>query len=124
MMNSIFGELNFNIGWKASTNIIYFGNSYSVTLKVKAYFEEDGISIEQEQAYLDYKQNKDTKFEAIEYLLKNYSNDASTRFVPKTLLFERDGSYALLCDDNNEPDEGIAICLAPTEQIMSQDDYL
>lgn len=124
MMNSVFGELTFNVGWIASTVFIYFGNSCPITLKVKVYFEEDGITSEQEQAYIDYTKNNETKFTAIELLLNNYSDDASTHFVPKTLLFERDGSYALLCDDNNEPDEGIAVCISPMEQIMSQGDYL
>ena len=39
-------------------------------------------------------------------------------------LFGRDGECALLCDDSEEPDEGIAVCIYPTEIIMSQDDYL
>ena len=41
-----------------------------------------------------------------------------------TLLFGRNGECALLCDDNNEPDEGIAICIYPKAVIKSQDDYL
>ena len=49
---------------------------------------------------------------------------ASDRFIPKTLLVNRDGSIAIMCDDEDEPDEGIAICLMPEMQIMSQDDYL
>lgn len=124
MINSVFGELNFNTGWKASTNIILFGRSYPIILSVKAYFEEDGVTTEQENAYRDYINSTEQKLAIIEKLLNTYSDEAETRFVPKTILFERDGSYALLCDDNNEPDEGIAVCLVPIEKVISQDDYL
>lgn len=124
MMNSVFGELTFHIGWKAPATIDFFGNACPVTLNVKAYFEEDGVTLEQEQAYLAYTKNKEEKFAAVQRLLSGFANDAATRFVPRTLLFERDGSYALLCDDHEMPDEGVAVCLAPMEQIVSQDDYL
>jgi len=57
--------------------------------------------------------------------LTNYTNgEPSSRFIPRTLLFERNGNYALLFDDTAEPDGGIAVCLFPEEQIVQQDDYL
>ena len=64
------------------------------------------------------------KMDCIEKLLKEYSNSVELRFIPKTLLIDRDGSYALLFDDNDNPDDGIAVCLAPEEKIISQDEYL
>lgn len=124
MINTVFGQLSFNVGWMASTNILYFGRECFIDLKVKAYFEEDGITDRQEKAYLDYTQNKKAKFAVIECLLNNYADNASVRFVPRTLLFERDGAYALICDDKYEPDGGIAVCLAPVEEVIELDDYL
>jgi hypothetical protein len=48
----------------------------------------------------------------------------STRFSPRTLLFGRDGSYALLLDDVVDPDNGLAVCLSPEEKVVTQDEYL
>lgn len=78
----------------------------------------------QHEAYLDYITTEKNKANVIERLLTEYSQKASERFVPRTLLFEEDGTYALLCDDKEEPDDGIAVCLVPETKIMSQDDYL
>ncbi len=124
MLHDIFGEIAFHIGWKADREIYLFGKEYSVTMKIQAYFEEDGITKEQENAYLAYKEKEAKKLHTIEGLLRDYADSPETRFEPKTLFFDRDGSYALLCDDREEPDEGIAVCLAPQEVVLSQDEYL
>lgn len=125
MNNSCFGEMTFNTGWKATTEIILFGKSISIIVKAKAYYEKDGITPEQEAAFSDFSNNKEQRLSITEKLLSDYSAvDAADRFVPRTLLFERDGSYAILFDDNNDEDSGIAVCLAPSEQVLAQDEYL
>ena len=124
MLHDVFGEITFSIGWKANKNIILFGKEYSINLKVHAYFEEDGITKDQEKAYTDFYKAENDKLQIVEKLSLSYSDLARKRFIPKTLLINRDGSYALLCDDNDNDDEGIAVCLYPEEVIMSQDDYL
>ena len=125
MKNSCFGEMIFNTGWKATTDVILFGKSTSIIVKAKAYYEKDGITSEQEAAFLDFSNNKEQRLKATEKLLSDYSTvDADSRFVPRTLLFERDGSYALLFDDKNDEDNGIAVCLAPYKQVLTQDEYL
>ena len=101
-----------------------FNNNYSVNLKLQAYYEEDGITQEQEQAYKEYLSSESELLEAAEKILLEKDSMASDRFIPKTLLVNRDGSIAIMCDDEDEPDEGIAVCLMPEMQIMSQDDYL
>ncbi len=124
MKDAIFGEVVFDIGWKAERKIILFGIEYNITLKIKAYRAEDGITEEQREAYKKYTANQTERLARCEQLLIEYSSNPQKQFVPIDLLFERDGSYALLCNDNEEPDEGIAICLSPSEVIMLQDDYL
>ncbi|PWV99308.1 hypothetical protein DFQ01_11524 [Paenibacillus cellulosilyticus] len=125
MNNSVFGELVFNVGWKAATDISLFNNVHSVTVKAAAYFEKDGITAEQETAFVDFGDNKRARLATVEKLLIDYANgDASNRFVPRTLLFKRNGSYALLLDDSEDEDEGIAVCLAPSATIVSQSEYL
>jgi hypothetical protein len=39
-------------------------------------------------------------------------------------LFQRDGGYALLLDDKSDEDDGIAVCLVPKAEVLSQDAYL
>ena len=53
-----------------------------------------------------------------------YNEDAKTRFSPRRLLFDTDGGCALLCDDVEDEDEGIAVCIIPNQCVMDQSDYL
>lgn len=124
MLHEIFGEVVFSVGWKAQKDVSLFGKVYPITLKIQAYYEEDGITAEQEQAYLDFSNTESDKMKKIEELLDNYAPDAVSRFTPRMLLFNKDGSYALLCDDQENIEEGIAVCLSPEELVISQDDYL
>lgn len=124
MMHDVFGDIEFAVGWKTNKSIVLFGHSYVVTVKIQAYLEEDGITKEQENAYINFLNTEEIKMNCIERLLKEYSASAELRFIPKTLLIDRDGAYALLFDDEDNPDDGIAVCLEPEEKIMSQDDYL
>jgi hypothetical protein len=124
MKNPVFGELVFDTGWKAKTAITLFGKQTEITVKLKAYFEKDGITVEQEKACLDYSENKEEKTSRVEELLTNYTNGATERFVAKILLFNRNGSYALLLDDKENAAEDIAVCLAPAEKVLLQEEYL
>ncbi|MFG6368800.1 MAG: hypothetical protein K1W16_10320 [Lachnospiraceae bacterium] len=124
MIHNVFGDIDFNVGWKTTKSIVLFGQSYVVTVKIHAYFEEDGITEEQENAYIDFISSEETKMNCVEKMLKEYSDFAQEQFIPRTLLMNRDGSYALLFDDRDNEDEGIAVCLDPEEKIVSQDDYL
>ena len=101
-----------------------FGTNYNIVVKAKAYFEKDGITREQEIAFSKFKKEKTENLNNAEILLNKFSNKAATRFIPKTLLFERDGGYALLLDDNEDEDGGIAVRFAPQMEILSQDEYL
>ncbi len=124
MKNKVFGEMNFDVGWDKPETITCFGIKFNITVTAKAYFEKDGITEMQELAYRDYSANKDAKLALAEHMLLKFASDAKSRFTPKTLLFNRDGSYALLCDDRDFVNEGIAVCFVPKEEIVSQDDYL
>ena len=125
MRNSVFGELVFNTGWKTKAEIVLFSKNYSIVVKAKAYFEKDGITKEQEAAFANFQAHKTEQLNIAEKLLMKFSvNEAAERFIPRTLLFQRDGSYALLLDDNEDEDGGIAVSLEPTAAVLSQDDYL
>lgn len=125
MRDHVFGEMVFNTGWKTEIEIFLFGKLWKITVKAKAYFEKDGITTLQESAFLDFSNNKEQRLKRAEKLALNYSPiDAKCLLVPKTLIFNRDGSYALLFDDKNDDENGIAVCLFPSEKVVTQDDYL
>lgn len=125
MNTPVFGEMVFNVGWKTKTEISLFDNNYSVIIKAAAYFEKDGITAVQEAAFFDFDNNKNERLKTVEKLLTDYSDaDAAQRFVPRTLLFQRNGSYALLLNDRKDADGGIAVCLQPEVKIVFQDEYL
>ena len=42
----------------------------------------------------------------------------------RRLLFDTDGGCALLCNDAEDEDEGIAVCILPDKCVMDQSDYL
>lgn len=123
--NAILGELTFNTGWKSKIVISLFGVEHDVVVKIKAYFEADGITAEQEISIAGFVKNKLVQLEAIEKALNDYANgDALDLFVPRVLLFNRDGSYALLLDDSRDEEDGIAVTLAPNISVIAQNEYL
>jgi len=125
MNNKTFGELTFNTGWKTKTDIYFYGTNYNVVVKAKAYHESDGVTAEQESAYADFKGNKDARLIMVENLLDDFADaNSAKRFIPQTLLFQRNGGYALLLDDKQDEDGGIAVILAPKAEVKSQDEYL
>lgn len=125
MIQSVLGNLYFNTGWKTNSEIVLFGNSYRVTVKARAYFETDGLTDEQQKAFADYKDHNSQREKEVEALLSAYAKtDCSARFFPRTLLFERNGGYALLCDDKDNPDDGVAVILSPDQRVILQDEYL
>ena len=124
-MQTIFGNLQFDMGWKTLYDITLFHRQYTITIKARAYFEDDGITDAQITAFSDFKGHQEEKEKRIEDLLVSFEPDsAPDRFKPRTLLFERDGGYALLCDDVCDLDGGIAVTLSPEQCVVSQDDYL
>ena len=124
MMNQYFGELTYSIGWKTTRDIQLFGETYSIKVKIQAYEPEDSIPPAQEQACRTYIENEAENLKSMEQLMLDFSSDAASRFSPRTLLFKKNGSCALLCDDERDLDEGIAVCILPEKSVEYQSDYL
>lgn len=117
-------DFQFDTGWVAPIQMQLFGEEYTITLRMSSYRESDKVTAEQNQAYAAYTAKKEQIREQIETELRRYAADAKERFSPRTLLVQRDGAYALLCDDEDNPEEGIAVCIKPAFKILSQDEYL
>ena len=123
MIHSVFGDLYFNTGWKTDIEIVLFGKARRITVKARSYAETDGLTAAQQAALTDCQEHLEKRMKEAETLLSSYG-DCAARFSPRTLLFGRDGEYALLCDDRDDPDDGIAVILSPRQEIGSQDMYL
>lgn len=124
MIETAIGTMKFDMGFKKQDVLLFCGKEKNIVVKAKAYYEQDGITDAQKAAIDKYKREKSKISNDITDLMeKSYRNDKE-RFVPKTILVGREGELALLCSDNKNPDEGIAICVYPKLEIVSQDDYL
>lgn len=122
--NAIFGEVIFNMGWEAKATLEFFGKSHNIIVTAFAYYEQDKITAEQEASYEQFKVEKKNQISKIENILLNFSDDADNRFVPSELIFQRNGDCALLFDDKKNQEDGIAVCIKPVFQILSQEEYL
>lgn len=124
MIETALGKLEFHVGFKKNDTIEFCGEKKEIIIKAKAYYEEDGITEEQKNAIDKYQSKRVQEDACVTDLVLKFDKDAKKRFIPKTLLFGRNGECALLCDDVMDPDEGIAICIFPEKKVVSQDDYL
>ena len=123
MTNKYFGELEFDHGWVAKRQIRLFNRIYDIDYFL-AYESEKEILPVQEKAWTAYTEHETDNLRCFEELMSEYSSDAETRFVPASLYFDREGGCALLCDDADDLDEGIAVCIMPEKCIVDQSDYL
>ena len=128
--NKVFGELVFDYGWKGKTNILLWDKTYEIIVDASAYYESEKITTEQETVYMDFNEKKSEKQKIIETLLLDYFNNEldkkqlSQRLTPKELVIEREGEMALLFEDKEDLDNGLAVVLYPDEEVMTQDEYL
>ena len=125
MMNDkIFGEVSFDAGWNKDENISLWGKTNGILVTAVAYYESEAITEAQQSSYRSYNLNKSIMEKKIEQLLSNYMDEPEKHLTPRFLVFEKDGAYALMLDDDNDPDNGVAVQLAPVAKVTSQDAYL
>ena len=131
MHNNVFGEVTFGItGWRANYSIMLWGNSHEIIADAEAFDEADSITVEQEESFESFKKFQAEKQERIELLLMRYfgskfdATQLSKRLTPRKIKVEQDGCCAMLFDDEEDPDNGIAVIFIPEEEVMTQDEYL
>ena len=127
MKNAVFGEVSFNFGWEKRGSVILFNRPYSVVIRIKSFRETDLITVAQEEGYHLYRQNEKKYCAKIEQALIEYCEDADQakeRFIPSTLIFQRDGSFALMIDDDNDVENGLVFTLSPVFSLQTTDEYL
>ncbi len=123
-MKTVFGEMKYSIGWKTERTIQLFDTEYHITVKIQAYEKELELPAEQLESCKMFVDNEKKMLSSIEKLMFDFSTNYKERFIPQVLLIKINGSVALLCDDEEYPDEGIAVCVYPEKCVLSQDEYL
>ena len=93
-------------------------------MRILVYKEDQEFTEKQLEACEVYIWNEEGLLADMEKLMVEYSSDCKDRFTPRMLLIQRNGSIALTCDDTENPDEGIAVCVYPEKIVLSQDEYL
>ena len=121
-MKTAFGDMYFDTGWKTNYELELFGYSCSVLVKVKAYYEKDGITKEQQAACKYFLEHEQKLMAKAEELLDDYGK--SDVVTPTMLVIQPDGEIALLLDDEEDEDNGMAVVLYPEPECMTQDEYL
>ena len=102
-----------------------FSQSQIVPVAFSAYYENDGITEQQESVYSLFLEEKDKQLEKLQALLiAEFGIESKQRFSLSELYIERTGELAFLFDDSENPDEGIVVQLLPEVLITSQSVYL
>ena len=124
MKDKIYGEVSFDAGWNRTEKMSLWGKTNDILITAVAYYESETINEAQQSAYRSFNLNKSIMEKKIEQLLSNYMDEPEKHLTPRFLVFEKDGAYALMLDDDNDPDNGVAVQLAPVAKVTSQDAYL
>lgn len=124
MQDKILGEVSYNTGWEKSDSIVLWGRQYTIITRASAKNENDPITTAQQEFYINYERNKASFEQKIENLLANSRVDACKNLTPRFLVIRKNGKVALMLDDSLDPDDGIAVQLAPIEKVWSQNAYL
>ncbi|MDT2732746.1 hypothetical protein P7G31_11075 [Streptococcus parauberis] len=125
MIDKDFGEVIFNDGFDTKINVTIFSKTQKVLVTALAYEESDGISKEQKKSFLTFNNKKIEYISKIESILVDeFGNKANDRFNISSIFIDRDGELALLFDDQQNEDEGIAVQIIPEILICEQSNYL
>lgn len=118
--------LTFDYGWRKPFNIQFQGVDTEIELVFDAYKGED-VNEKQLASYEIFSKEK-AKYEAkVSVLLQEYIRNnriQNTGVQAKSLQFNYDGSFALLCDCDWDIENGIAVVLYPNEAVTLQGNFL
>ena len=119
-------DLIFDNGWRKTIFINFQNQNTNIELVFDAYDDEQ-VNDEQIDSYKIFIQNQSTFEQKMDQLLSDFilTNKIDNPSVQaKSLYFNRQGGFALLCDCSWDTENGIAIILKPKESIAPQDDVL
>lgn len=138
VVNRAFGEVKFMNGWQSvdQLRITLWNNENQIYIHANALTLKDKITLQQEEAYLDFVSNLDEKQKVIEKVLEEQfpnlsADELIARFIPEEVIFCRNGEYGICIGDQEDedcaiqPDADIAISFMPEVKFFaSQEEYL
>lgn len=139
----VFGDMKYKHRWYKNEQITLFGKKWDIVIAAKAYSGKS-ITDEQRNSYSYFCGNIEQMCNIIANELQKYINKNFKEFadywtnahsinsadelaqvtIPKTLLFEEDGTTIMLLDCVWDEDHGVAVKLIPNIAVGSQDLFL
>ena len=107
------GQMNFKTGWKYPLSINWNDKKINITVKASADKPEDGLTPKQTNSINMFGKNTDKCIQKMIATLKKCDSHIEN-YKPKTILINRDGSIAMLCDHTKEPNNRTAIYIKPS----------
>lgn len=133
--DSVFGEMSYKHSWTRIEAIEWWGVC-NVQITAHAFTGQE-IDERQRAAYLDYQKNIMSLLagalpQLIEFVNRSCSSDSAisqqdlyNSLHPKTVLFQRDGSWGILFDSDWDAENGIGVFKVNSiVKVGTQDDFL
>jgi hypothetical protein len=125
-----FGEMEYKHSWTKKDSLIFLDKAYIVNVTAQAY-KGDEILESQRSNFKNYKEILDKNSEDIQMKLKQYFIDIfnkegslSDLLEPKTVIFERDGSWGILFESDCDIENGVAVFIKNGEIKVGPQDEL
>ena len=128
-----FGEMEFRYLWERDETLSLWGSKFPVKIHVSD-LDEEGILPIQEETYQKVwphipeliESNKSALVEYVQELAgTTLSKDIDAYLTPRSILFERDGSWGILFDCDFDPEHGVALFFKDGKaQVSSQDSFI
>jgi len=130
-IDKVFGEMEYKHSWTKKEAFLFLDKAYVVNIVAQAY-KGDVILESQQLNYTSYKKILEDNYDKIveklnEYCKSNFDTEVSLDkyLIPKTIIFERDGSWGILFDTDYDTENGIAVFFIKEKiKIGSQDLFL
>ena len=126
--DKIFGEMEYKHSWTKEESVIFFGKSYIINVTAQAY-STDTILESQQKNYANFRSYLEEHKNEIEEKLMEYCKTICDVTVtldecmnPKTVIFERDGSWGILFDTDYDVENGIALFVINNQIKVDRED--
>jgi len=135
----VFGEMSYNHGWVNRKKLKFWGEIIDFKIKVVTY-EENIILESQREDYQYFESNleeiSNETYDAVKQYIEDYwdedikpylpdgvNKDVKELVKPKTILFDEENVFGILCDCLWD-EHGIAIQILPEIEVGPQDMFL